>query len=71
VLIGLGLFVVLAAVGGAVYSPTLKRQIAVVENEGSKSAVYQALQRRATIVGMFLGVVAIAVVFVMVFKPQV
>jgi uncharacterized membrane protein len=71
ILIGLGLFVVAAVAGVAFYSPTLTRQIAVVESEGSKSPAYKALERRAAAIGMLLAVALIAVVFVMVFKPQI
>ena len=69
ILIGLGLFIVLAIGGGAGYSPTLKKQIDVLDREGPESAEYKALDARATGIGMFLGVLAIAAVFVMVYKP--
>ena len=69
ILIGLGLFIVLAIGGGAGYSPTLKKQIDVLDCEGPESAEYKALDARATGIGMFLGVLAIAAVFVMVYKP--
>ena len=69
ILIGLGLFVVLAIGGGAGYTPTLKKQIEVLDREGPSSAAYKALDSRATGIGMFLGVLAIAAVFVMVYKP--
>ena len=69
ILLGLGLFIALAIGGGAVYSPTLNKQIATLDREGADSAAYKALDARATGVGMFLGVLAIAAVFVMVYKP--
>lgn len=69
ILIGLGLFVVLAVGGAAGYTPTLNRQIATLDREGASSPAYEALASRARGVGMFLGVVAVAAVFVMVFKP--
>jgi len=71
VLIGLSLFAVLAAVGVGVYSPTLVRQIETLDAQGQQSAAYTAAATRAQGVGMFLGVVAVAAVFVMVFKPLV
>ena len=69
ILIGLGIFIVLAIGGGAGYTPTLKKQIEVLDRDGSSSAEYKALDSRATGIGMFLGVLAIAAVFVMVYKP--
>jgi uncharacterized membrane protein len=71
ILIGLGLFAVLAAVGGGVYSRALKRQIGALDVGGAESDSFQAADAQARGVGIFLGVVAVAAVFVMVFKPLV
>jgi hypothetical protein len=70
VLLGIGLFVVLAGVGGAAYTPLLRRQLTALDGGGIESTAYKAADARATGVGIFLAVVAIAIVFVMVFKPQ-
>lgn len=69
ILTGLGLFIVMAGLATAVYSPTLKRQIERLDAEGPSGAGYLAADARARGVGLFLGVLALAVVFVMVFKP--
>ena len=66
---GLGLYVVMAGLATAVYSPTLKRQIERLDAEGPNGAGYLAADARARGVGLFLGVLALAVVFDMVFKP--
>jgi uncharacterized membrane protein len=71
ILIGLGLYAVMAVLGAVVYSRTLSRQIETLDAEGPSSAAFRALSARAAAVGIFLGVIAIAVVFDMVFKPQV
>ena len=71
ILIGLGLWIVLAVVGFGVYTPTLSRQIRALDAEGTASERYRSLDARSRAVGVFLGVVAVAVVFVMVFKPLV
>jgi uncharacterized membrane protein len=71
ILIGLGLYAVMAVLGAVVYSRTLTRQIETLDAEGPSSAAFRALSARAAAVGIFLGVIAIAVVFDMVFKPQV
>ena len=69
ILIGLGIYIVLAVGGGAGYTPTLRKQIEVLDREGPQSAAYRALDARATGIGVFLGVLATAAVFVMVYKP--
>jgi uncharacterized membrane protein len=71
ILIGLGLYAVMAVLGAGVYSRTLNRQIKTLDAEGPSSPAFRALSARAAAVGIFLGVLAIAVVFDMVFKPQI
>jgi uncharacterized membrane protein len=68
-LTALVLYVILVLVGLAGYTPTLRRQIQVLDRKGSQSPDYQALARRGTILGIVLGVLAIAIVFLMVVKP--
>jgi uncharacterized membrane protein len=69
ILTGLAIFVVMAVLGAAVYSPTLTRQIKALDAEGAASAAYVAADARARAVGMFLGLLAVVAVLVMVFKP--
>lgn len=71
ILIGLGLYVVMALLGVGVVSPGLNAQIAALDAEGSTSARYSAAEARVRGLGMFLGVLAVIVVFVMVLKPQI
>ncbi len=68
-LAGLGLYVVLVLVGLLGYSPTLRRQIQILDSEGFSSSNYQALARRGTILGVFLAILVIIIVFLMVVKP--
>ena len=70
ILIGLGIFFI-AAVGGQLYSATVAKQIQALDRSGAQSPEYAALDARARGIGIFLAVVLVAVVFVMVFKPQV
>ncbi|MDQ3915221.1 MAG: DUF2269 domain-containing protein [Actinomycetota bacterium] len=65
----LGLYVVVAAVAVMVYSPALRRQIALLEAGSGGSAEYAALSRKAAAAGAFLGVLVVAIVFLMVTKP--
>lgn len=69
ILAALGIYGVLVVLGAAVYSPTLRRQIAVMETEGSGSAAYQRLAARGRTVGIVLGVLVLVIVFLMVTKP--
>lgn len=69
ILAALGIYAVLIVVGAAMYSPTLRRQIAVMETEGSGSAAYKRLAARGRTVGIVLGVLVLVIVFLMVTKP--
>jgi uncharacterized membrane protein len=68
-LTGLVLYGVLVVVGLLGYTPALRRQIRLLEEEGFSSPNYQAQARRGTIIGIILAVLAIGIVFLMVVKP--
>lgn len=63
------LYVVLVVGGVAVYSPTLKRQIAVLEATGPTSPEYTRLAQRGSLAGILLAVDVVIIVFLMVVKP--
>ncbi|HYG72163.1 MAG TPA: DUF2269 family protein [Actinomycetota bacterium] len=65
----LGLYLVAVVLGLLVYTPTLRRQIQLVESDGPSSPAYAALARRGTVVGIVLAVDVIVIVFLMVTKP--
>jgi len=65
----IGLWLVLVVLGLGVYTPTLRRQIALVESAGMDSPEYGALARRGIIVGALLAVIVTVIVFLMVTKP--
>jgi uncharacterized membrane protein len=71
ILSALVLYAVLLVVGFGVYSPTLRRQIAVLESAGPASPEYARLASRGRTVGIVLALVVIAIVFLMVVKPAV
>ena len=52
------------------YTPTLKRQIQLLESQGSASPEYQAIARRGMVLGILTAVLAVAIVFLMVVKPS-
>jgi uncharacterized membrane protein len=63
------LYVVMVVVAVAGYTPALKRQMVVLDRSGVSSPEYQAAAARAQRLGALLGVVVVAIVFLMVVKP--
>ncbi len=63
------LYAILVLIGLGGYTPTLRRQIQLLDREGVRSPNYQALARRGTILGVILAILAITIVFLMVVKP--
>ena len=55
-------FLVVAAIGGAVYAPLLRRPIALVEENDADSAEYRRLDRRGNLIGL-------AIAGLVVFQP--
>lgn len=69
ILSALILYVALLLLGLLGYTPTLKRQIAVLEASGPDSEEYRSVAGRGTMFGILLAVLAVAIVFLMVVKP--
>lgn len=69
VALSIGLYVLLMGVGVAVYRPTLSRQIRVYETDGPDAPEFAALGSRGRLLGILLGVIVVAIVFLMVVKP--
>jgi uncharacterized membrane protein len=63
------LWVVAIVLGYGVYTPALRNQIRALAAEGAGGAAYLALASRGQIVGGVLGVVVLAILALMVFKP--
>jgi uncharacterized membrane protein len=66
----LALLVIVAVLGFAVYTPTLRRQIEIIETRGPADPELARLSTRATIVGALLGVLVAVIVALMVYKPE-
>jgi uncharacterized membrane protein len=66
---GIGLWLVLVFVGLGFYTPTLRDQIRVLESEGPGSEEYQRLAARGRSLGILLGIIVVAIVYLMVVKP--
>ena len=69
IVLALVLYVVLVILAAAFYSPTLRRQIAVLEAEGPASNEYARQSRRGTFLGIGLAVLVLVIEFDMVVKP--
>jgi len=65
----MGLWVLLVLAGVLGFTPTLKRQIAEVDRSGAASPQSQALAGRANAWAAVLGVIVLAILVLMVFKP--
>ena len=66
---GLILWAVVILLGIGLYTPTLRRQIRVLEAEGPASEEYRWLSRRGTILGVVLAILVVIIVALMVLKP--
>ncbi len=69
ILTALVLYAIALVLAAAVYTPTLRKQIAVLESEGPSSPAFQRLSSRGRVVGIALAVDVVAIVFLMVTKP--
>jgi uncharacterized membrane protein len=69
ILAGLILWAIVILLGVGLYTPTLRRQIRVLEAEGSQSEEYQWLSRRGAILGIVLAILVVIIVALMVLKP--
>jgi uncharacterized membrane protein YdfJ with MMPL/SSD domain len=65
------LCVLAVLLGLLIYTPTLRNQIRVLDSEGPSSPAFQALSKRARLVGMVLAVDVVIIVFLMVTKPTI
>jgi uncharacterized membrane protein len=68
--LSLGLLIAAFAIAIVLYSPTLKRQIDVLEASGPSDPEFLKLSSRGAALGGILGLIVIAIVALMVFKPQ-
>lgn len=63
------LWLVTVVIGLGFYTPTLRRQVAVLETTGPQSEVFQRLSRRSTVVGIITMIPVLLILFLMVVKP--
>lgn len=63
------IYAAVVLLGLGVYTPTLRRQIAVLDSTGPEGPEYKRLAMRGTVVGLALAVGVLVIVFLMVLKP--
>jgi uncharacterized membrane protein len=68
--LSLGLLVLAFAIAIVLYSPTLRRQIEVLEASSPSDPEFLKLSSRGAALGGVLALIVIAIVALMVFKPQ-
>lgn len=66
----MGLWLVLALLGGFGYTPALRKQIALLEAGEGGSAEFEQAARRGKIIGMVLAVLVLVIIYLMVVKPS-
>jgi uncharacterized membrane protein len=71
VAVSIGLYLLMGVVAIALYSPTLKAQIAAYESGGAASAEFIQLTGRSRMLGALLGAIVAAIIVLMVVKPGV
>jgi uncharacterized membrane protein len=68
--LSLGLLILAFAIAIVLYSPTLRREIEVLETSGPSDPEFLKLSTRGAALGGVLGVIVILILALMVFKPQ-
>ena len=63
------IFAIMGIVAFGFYSPTLSRQIAILQDQGPESPAYEAIDKRQTLLGIILFFLALVIVVIMVVKP--
>ncbi len=67
--VAIGLYAAAMTIAYVVYTPTLSRQIRVLEEQGAQSAEYQALAQRSNRIGAFMGILVMIIVALKIFEP--
>ena len=69
VIVAIVLFVAVAAIGGAVFTPLLRNQIRLADAGDTTSAEFTRLANRSRAIGPLLGLLVVLILVMMVFKP--
>jgi uncharacterized membrane protein len=63
-------FALMGIIGFGFYSPVLRKQIKILQEQGIESEAYKAIDKKQTKIGFSLFVLALVLVGLMVFKPM-
>jgi uncharacterized membrane protein len=69
IVLGIIGYVLVVAIAVAVFTPSLRGQIEALATDGRDSPRYRELGKRVQVSGPIIGVIVIAIVFIMVTKP--
>jgi hypothetical protein len=69
IIVAVILFVAIAVIGVVVFTPLVRRQIALVDAGDTTSPEFERLARRSALIGPLLGVIVLVILGMMVFKP--
>ena len=69
ILSALILYALVSVLGIAVYSPILRKQVALAETVGPQTAEYKKASSRGILLGVILNLIVLAIIFLMVTKP--
>jgi uncharacterized membrane protein len=67
--VSMALLIVAFVIAVGFYSPTLRRQIAVLETRGAHDPEFLRLSKRGAMLGAILGVLVLVIIGLMVYKP--
>jgi uncharacterized membrane protein len=70
VLVSMVIFLAVTAIGGALYAPLLRRQIALAEEGDPDSEEYRRLDRKGNIFGLMIAALVVFLIYMMVFHPK-
>src|SRR4051794_11543448 len=68
IIVAVILFVAIAVIGAVVFTPLVRRQIALVDAGDTTSPEFERLARRSALIGPLLGVIVLVILGMMVFK---
>jgi hypothetical protein len=69
IVVAIVLFVAIAVIGFAYFTPLVKRQLALLDAGDTSSPEFERLARRNAIIGPTLGLLVVIILVMMVFKP--
>jgi uncharacterized membrane protein len=67
--VGIGLYVLMGVIGGALFAPALRRLTEIVDTEGPESPGYAAAAQRTKTMGLLTMLPVAAILYLMVLKP--